>query len=412
MIARIRQMSVQVVKFTAIITTMTKYQPIKRLLGSKIEKNPKSTLLLGPRQTGKSTLLSSLGPDLTINLAREDEYLRHVTDLGLLESQILASQASFVFLDEVQRLPELLNTTQAIIDESKFKGEPIRFLLSGSSARKLKRGKANLLPGRVLVYEMGGLCAKELSYQVDTNRALCYGFLPEPYFETDNKVTEKLLESYSAVYLKEEIQAESILRNIQGFARFLNVLAISSGQLLDLSKTSSKAKVSRTSSARFVEILEDTLIAQRIDSFNEIEDADLVKHPKLYFFDIGVLNGLLQNFNASGDRRGFLFEHLVYSQIRNSCFATDTSSKIHFFRTRHGLEVDFIVTLRNEVWALEVKCGRAEDISPFELQGLKAFRKYFPKVSRTMLITEKGRKRQVEGILICNWLDMLQEMKL
>lgn len=379
---------------------------IKRLLSNKIRATTKSVLLLGPRQVGKSTLLSAAQPDLTINLARENEFLRYSSDIDLFSDQIESSNAQVVFVDEIQRIPGLLNTIQAIIDEGKGK-RSIRFLLSGSSARKLRRGQANLLPGRVLSYQMSGLCARELNYKVDTVRALRYGFLPEPFFERDNALCEKLLETYSAVYLREEIQAEALARNIQGFARFLMVLATGSGQILDFSKLAKKAKVARSSSIRFVEIMEDTLIAQRLMVFDEAESADIIRHPKMYFFDVGVLNGLLNNFNPSADRKGVLFEHLVYSQIRNSALAHDVSADIRYFRTRHGIEVDFVVTLSGKVWAIEVKAGEA---SAQDLGGLKAFREYFPKVHRCVLVTPKEKKRKIDGILICDWVTLLQEM--
>lgn len=379
---------------------------ITRLLAQPILRSPKSVLLLGPRQTGKSTLLASAKPDLIINLAREEEFLRYSADVDLFSSQIGREGVRQVFVDEIQRIPSLLNTIQAIIDESRGK-RPVRFLLSGSSARKLRRGQANLLPGRIFSFEVGGVCAKELGYQVDTPRALKYGFLPEPFLERDTGVCEKLLSSYSATYLKEEIQAEALSRNIQGFARFLLTLASFSGQIIDFSKLANKAKVSRTSSIRFVEILEDTLIAQRLSCFDEAKDADTIKHPKLYFFDIGVLNGLLNNFTASADRNGMLFEHLIYSQIRNSALAHDVPIDIQFFRTRHGLEVDFVVTLKQRVWAIEAKFGEAAD---HDLSGLKAFREYYPDVYQCVLVASREKYRKKNGVLICNWLDLLREM--
>lgn len=379
---------------------------LDRLIANEIRNTRKSILLLGPRQVGKSTLLRGLGPDLTINLARENEFLKHSANPSLFLDEIEASKANLIFIDEIQRIPSMLNSIQALIDEAKGKRN-LRFLISGSSARKLRRGQANLLPGRLLSYESGGLCAKELGYKVDLNRALKHGFLPEPLLEDSARQSEKLLQTYSATYLKEEIQAESLLRNVQGFARFLMILASGSGQVLDFSKLSRKAKVSRTSSVRFVEILEDTLIAQRVYCFEGSHEADTVKHPKLYFFDGGVLNGLLNNFSVSDDRKGWLFEQMIYSQIRNSALAHDVPIKIEYFRTRHGLEVDFIVHLREEVWAIEVKSGEASD---HDLAGLTAFERYFPKVHRRVLVTPQDRRRLKNGILICDWLTLLKEM--
>jgi predicted AAA+ superfamily ATPase len=249
----------------------------------------------------------------------------------------------------------------------------------------------------------------QIRFLLDYGRALKYGFLPEPFFEKNKSDCEKLLESYASTYLKEEIQAEALARDIQGFARFLLTLASVSGQILDFSKLSSRAKVSRTSCVRFVEILEDTLIAQKVTSFEGAKSADTIRHSKFYFFDVGVLNGLLNNFTASADRSGLLFEHLIYSQIRNSALAHDLPFEIQFFRTRHGIEVDFIVKLRGKIWAIEVRSG---DIRSQDLKGLKAFQEYFPAVHQCILVTPKEKKRKKDGILICDWMSMLKELDL
>jgi predicted AAA+ superfamily ATPase len=383
-------------------------QIVKRLLTDSLKKSPKSILLLGPRQTGKSTLINGLKPDLKINLALENEFLRYSSDIDRFTDQIKSLVGSTVFIDEVQRLPGLLNSVQAVLDDAKGVS-PLKFYLSGSSARKLKRGGANLLPGRILSYSLGGLCAQELNYQIESEKALSFGFLPEHYFETNLRLCEKLLINYSAIYLKEEIQSEALTRNIQGFARFLMVIAQSATLVMDLSKIALKAKVPRSSAVRFVELLEDTLVAHRVFVFEDAEGAEVIRHPKLYFFDGGVLNGLLQNFIASSDRIGLLFEQLLYSQIKNSAMAQDVSIDIKYFRTRHGVEVDFIVTLRGQIWAIEAKVG---DVSTTDLKGLQSFREYFPKVDRCVVASLRELKRTKDGILICDWVTLLQEMGL
>lgn len=379
------------------------------MLKRKIQGIAKSVLLLGPRQVGKSTLLRTLTPDLVIDLALETDFFHFSTQLDRLETLIEDETPQVVLIDEIQRIPALLNTIQALLDEAKRSGSKLRFLLSGSSARKLRRGHANLLPGRVFTYDLSGICAKEVNYKFDVRRALRFGFLPEPFFEEDDAICEKLLTSYSATYLKEEIQAESLSRNIQGFARFLNVVAVASGQILDFSKVSSKSKVSRTSCVRFVEILEDTLIAHRVPVFAESKEADVIKHPKLFFFDVGVLNGLLRNFTVSADRVGNLYEHLVYGLIRNSAFAHDEPCEIFFFRTRHGLEVDFIVRIKGKVWAIEAKSGSIQDS---DLESLRAFRQYFPDVHSCLAVglRERRRWKSKDGILVCNTVEMLKEI--
>lgn len=380
------------------------YFVVIRALELILLKSKKSILLLGPRQTGKSTLLKRLKPDLMINLSSESEFLKYSSDPELFESVILGKNYKTVFIDEIQRLPNLLNSIQAIVDDVK-----IKFYLSGSSARKLRRGHANLLPGRIFTYTLGGLTAKELNYKMDLKRALTVGVLPEPYLEKDKATAVKLLESYSATYLKEEIQAEALVRNIQGFARFLNAMANVSGKILDFSKVATKAKVSRTNVVRFVEILEDTLVAYRVPIFEETLTADTIKHSKIYFFDVGVLNGLLGNFTVSDDRIGSLFEHFIFNQIKNSISASDEKAEIYFFRTRSGVEVDFIIKLKGKVWAIEVKAG---SIAKSDLGGLKAFREYYPEVHRCIAVSPKEIFRELDQILICDWVTLLKELGL
>jgi predicted AAA+ superfamily ATPase len=385
---------------------MEKRNIVDRLLISELKNSKKSTLLLGPRQTGKSTLIKSLKPQLTINLANEREFLRYSTDIGYLESLLRESHPKTVFIDEIQRIPNLLNTLQDIIDNW---SSPPKFYLTGSSARKLKHGQANLLPGRLFSYQLSGFSIQELGYKLNLKRSLQYGFLPENYLSTSNKETEKNLDMYAANYLTEEVKAEAAVRNIQGFARFLNECAARSGQIIDYSKIAVQAKVSRTSSLRFYEILEDTLIAERINSY-AVANIETIKHPKLYFFDVGVLNGLLNNFSISADRVGNLFEHLVYNQIRNSALALDRKLKIEFFRTRHGLEVDFIVELERKKYAIEVKSGQ---INGADCQALQALKTYDPSIENFFIVGLKETdRRKIKDVTICSVTQLLKSLAL
>jgi len=196
---------------------------IDRLLGRVIARSPKSVLLLGPRQTGKSTLVLDLRPDMVINLARESEFLTFAANADELEERIRSEAPGTVLIDEVQRLPSLLNTVQALLDEAKRAKKPLKFFLTGSSARKLRRGQANLLPGRVLCYRLGPLTSAEIGPDFSARRAMELGTLPEPYLEPERAAAEKLLASYSGTYLREEIQAEALSRNLEGFSRFLAI---------------------------------------------------------------------------------------------------------------------------------------------------------------------------------------------
>ena len=193
---------------------------------------------------------------------------------------------------------------QSIVDGGRARA--IKFYLPGSSARKLRRGQANLLPGRIFAFELGPLCSAELDYELRVLHALKYGCLPEPYLSKSSVFCEKFLSTYSGVYLKEEIQAEALTRNLEGFGRFIMSAAQQSGLVLDFSKLAKQARIERKICSRFYEILEDTLIVTRLEVFDRTS-ADVTKRPKFYFFDTGVLNGLLGNFLASNDRKGILF---------------------------------------------------------------------------------------------------------
>jgi len=194
-----------------------------RLVAGAIANSQKSVLLLGPRQTGKSTLMRALKPDLEIDLAHEAVFLEFAQNPRALEERMAAVKSKTVFIDEVQRLPSLLNTMQSIIDRGAAKSP--RFLLTGSSARKLRRGRANLMPGRIHTFDLGPLCAAECDYKLDVQSALATGTLPGIYSEANPNERKKTLRSYAATYLKEEIQAEALTRNIEGFARVLPVVA-------------------------------------------------------------------------------------------------------------------------------------------------------------------------------------------
>lgn len=179
--------------------------------------------------------------------------------------------------------------------------------------------------------------------------------------------------------------------------------------MIDYSKIATQANVYRTSSLRFYEILEDTLIAERIGSY-QVVGADTIRHPKLYFFDVGVLNGILNNFSVSADRVGNLFEHLVYNQIRNSAFALDKKTLIQFFRTRHGIEVDFIVELGRKKYAIEVKTGQ---ITPSDCQSLLALKKYDPTVDELFIVGLKETgKRKIKDVTICGVTELLKSLGL
>jgi predicted AAA+ superfamily ATPase len=367
-----------------------------RLIFKKIAKSSKSILLLGPRQVGKSTLIRGLNPDLTINLAIEQEFFSFQENRAELEERIAATQPKTVFVDEIQRIPWLMNSIQAVVDNN----PKIKFYLTGSSARKLRKGRANLLPGRIFSYQLAPLCLAEVGSSWEKQKMVQFGSLPGVMSLKTEMDKKKLLQSYANTYLKEEIMAESLIRGIDGFVRFLRQAAISSGQYLDFSKMARAAKVPRQSVIRHFEVLEDTLIASRIENDPDLDPEifDLIKHPRFYFFDLGVANALRGSFDLSGDRIGGLWEHFVYNQLVNSSQARDSDLKLFNFRTRGGLEVDFIASHQSKKFAIE--CKSSTHVDDHDLRPLSSIDHYYPSKITKILIYRGQTERKRDGIWI------------
>jgi predicted AAA+ superfamily ATPase len=366
-----------------------------RLLTTSLKKSSKSFLLLGPRQVGKSTLIESLKPDLNINLSIEKEYFLFQTELDELERRISATGAKTIFIDEIQRIPRLTNSIQALIDQN----QKLRFYLTGSSARKLRRGKANLLPGRLVNYQLAPLAAEEFGDEWNESNAMKFGCLPGIVSMGHQRDKKEVLRAYALNYLKEEIQAEALVRQIDGFIRFMNVIAIEAGKYLDYSKIAKRAKVPRQSITRHFEILEDTLIARRFGNDPELDDSevDLIKHPRFFFFDLGVLNALRGNFEIHPERLGFLFEHMVINQIINSATGRNLDFEIYNFRTRGGLEIDFIFKIKNQKFAIECKSGQTVDSN--DVNTLKRIDQYYKKIQK-LIVYRGSRELKENGVWI------------
>lgn len=335
--------------------------------------------------------MKAINPDLKINLANETEYFLFQSDPGELEKLIAATKPKTVFINEIQRIPRLTNTIQSIIDDH----SKIKFYLTGSSARKLRKGQANLLPGRLISYAMHPLSVQEIGDDWQEDKALQFGTLPGIYKNENETEVKNLLRTYASTYLKEEIMAESLVRQIDGFIRFLNAAAFSSGEFLDYSKLSKKAKIPRQSVARHFEILEDTLVVRKVenDPHLDLDFVDLVKHPRFYFFDLGVLNALRGSFSLNQERIGYLFEHLVFNQIINSSTILQNQLNIYNFRTRGGLEVDFIVEIDGKKTAIECKSSQA--VSSSELNALKKIDTYYPKIKK--IVIYRGLRELKDG---------------
>ncbi|MFV1980864.1 MAG: ATP-binding protein [Rhodothermia bacterium] len=366
-------------------------------------------MLLGPRQVGKSTLLRSLKPDLSINLAGPAAFRDYATHPERLEVELHAAGPDIrtILLDEVQRVPDLLNAVQVFLDEQP---ERFRFLLSGSSARKLRRGQANLLPGRIHVHHLHPLLACELGDDFDITRALAHGTLPGIYSETDSLTREADLRSYADTYLREEVQAEALVRNIGGYGRLLELVAAESGKILNLSSLSRDAGLGYETARRYVEVLEDTLVVFRVPAWRGSTRASLIAHPKLFLFDLGVRNALLRRplDLPLDDERGFLLEHLVAYELHRRLGSSMPRASLRHYRTRHGAEVDFVFEHDDQLWAIEVKAGRRVDRSV--LRGFASLAERVSHIDRKIVVFLGPRRQLLGDVEVLPLMQFLEDL--
>jgi len=342
---------------------------IERSISKRIIEGKKSILILGARQVGKTTLLKELPLIRMINLADEDVFISYVKDPAKLIREVKALPGKgIIAIDEVQRVPALLNAVQVLIDDR----VPFRFLLTGSSARKLKRGHANLLPGRIIIEHLDPLTIEEMGGKFDLEHALQVGCLPGIYLDQQSGVD--LLEAYTATYLKEEIQAEALTRTIGSYSRFLDVAAEASGQWINYSKLSNDAEIPKETLRRYYSILEDTLVAFRVPPFRPKKSKRRVSQRDRYvIFDVGVRNAILKLHRSvlGPVEKGFIFEQFVILQTIYYSRSRKKGWELFSYRTEGGAEVDFIVDTGDKLVAVECKSGR--NVSEAELAGFKSF---------------------------------------
>lgn len=381
----------------------------ERLLKERLADPRRSVLVLGPRQVGKSTLLSSLEPDLALNLANPATYREYVARPERLADELRGAkpETRTVFLDEIQKVPALLDLIQVILDEQPRR---FRFLLSGSSARKLRRGQANLLPGRIHVHALHPLVARELGEDFDLDRVLAHGTLPGIYAEPDPELRAEDLRSYTDTYLREEIQAEALVRNLGGYARLLELVAASSGKVLNVNALCRDAGVSYETARRYIGILEDTLVGFQVPAWSGSDRSRLVSHPRLFLFDLGVRNALLRRplDRPLPDEVGLLLEHLVAYELYRRLGSLWPEAKLSYYRTRHGMEVDFVLEIGREVWAIEVKSG--SDVRRQPVQALKAFAERVPRVERRILVYLGPRRQRAGDVEVLPVAEFLAEL--
>ena len=360
-----------------------------------------SCFLWGARQAGKSTLLKSLFPDSPrYDLLLSDEYRRLSTRPALLREELLARPpgARPVVIDEVQKIPGLLDEVQWLAVNHR-----VQFILCGSSARKLKRGGANLLGGRALRYELFPLVHPEIP-EFDLLRALNNGLIPRHY---QAEHPRGLLEAYVGDYLKEEIAAEALTRNIPAFGRFLETAAFSNGEIVNYQNIAAECGVSAPTVKQYFQILEDTLIGRMVPSFQKRPKRRVIMAPRFYYFDVGLASFLLKRGKVAPRSEAFgkAFEHFIYQELTAHSHYSGLHYPIAYWRTASQLEVDFI--LGDHEVAVEVK--GSEQVAAHHLTGLKAFREEY-KTKYSIVVSLDAKPRIIDGITILPWQSFLRKL--
>ncbi len=314
--------------------------------------------LFGPRGTGKSTWIRShFGNALLVNLLQPENAVRFERDPALLRAQVLArAKSDWVVVDEVQRAPRLLDEVHYLMEEQGYR----RFALTGSSARKLRRGAANLLAGRAVLRTLFPLTAAELDFSLPTAQRLRYGSMPLSIVAEDDSSREDYLRAFVTTYLAEEIRAEGLVRNLGSFSRFLDVAALAAGQTTNVSALSRDAGVSRETARGYFEILTDTLIGDWLPAYRPRAKVKEVAQPKFYWFDPGVLHAAAGGFDQPlpADWDGVLLEHLILHELKAYMHYHNVKGSLGYWATPSGGEVDFVWWQGPLMTAIEVKSSR------------------------------------------------------
>lgn len=369
-------------------------------------KTPKTSFFLfGPRGTGKSTFVHQhfknaiyidlLDPERVRFFSAMPERLREMIDAQ--------PESGFIVIDEVQRVPELLSVVHRLIETKKGR----TFVLTGSSARKLKRTGIDLLGGRALLYTMHPFMAGELGRHFNFEKALLHGLLPVVVASEDPM---EVLRSYAALYLREEVQMEGLVRNIGNFSRFLEAISFSHASILNMSNVARECEVERKVVEGYVGVLKDILLGWHLPIFTKRAKRELVVHPKFYLFDTGVFRSLRPKgpLDRVEEIEGQALEGLVAQHLKAWAGYSRSQRELFYWRTRSGVEVDFVVYGPEGLWGLEVK--NARKIYPADLRGLRSFKEEYPESKALFLY--RGKERIVkEGILCLPCVEFIKELR-
>lgn len=350
-----------------------------------------SYFLLGPRGTGKSTWLMHHYPHATrIDLLLGEEERRFSSYPERIRNVVEPMPpGSICILDEIQRVPRLLPEIHALIEEKR----DIQFIMTGSSTRKLRRSDSDLLGGRALMRQMGPFFASEIGEDFSLEKGLKTGMIPLIW---ESKDPQDRLRDYLHLYLKEEIQAEGLVRQIGDFARFLEVASFSHASVWTTTDISRESSVKRATVDNYLQILEDLLLAFSLPVFSRRAKRRLVTHQKFYFFDAGVYRilrpqGILDN---TAEIEGLALEGLVAQHLRSWVLSQKEPHSLSYWRTQTQLEVDFVIYGPKGFWAIEVK--RSPNLGPDDVKGLLAFKEEYPE-AKCLIVTLAKRHENYRG---------------
>lgn len=364
------------------------------------EAGKNSFFLWGARQTGKSTLLKMLYPEsLTFDLLLSDVYRRLLNNPEQFRQIVIGSDPSEpVIVDEIQKLPILLDEVHWMIENRGY-----QFILSGSSPRKIVRQDVNLLGGRALRYELYPLSWCEIT-EFDLERALNHGLLPRHY---NSDKADILLSAYVGNYLEDEIVAETRIRNVDIFSRFLEKAAFSNGEIVNYSNIAADCGISSPTVKEYFRILIDSLIGSFVEPFRKKPKRRVIAAPKFYFFDVGIANFLQKrkHMERGSLEFGSAFEHFIYHELRTYSQYSGKKFPIYYWRTSSGIEVDFI--LGNHEVALEIK--GTENVSNRHLKGLKAFSEEYA-VQQSIVVSLDAFPRKLGQISVVPWEQFLEQL--
>lgn len=364
-----------------------------------------SFFIFGPRGTGKSTWLKKTFPDAYyIDLLDDETYRIHIAQPGRIKQIVSANPEIKRFIvDEVQKAPVLLDSIHSLIETYKTH----QFILTGSSARKLRRGGVNLLGGRALLTHFHPFMAAELGTGFSLDAALRNGLVP---LVVSAKSPDRSLAAYIALYLKEEVKEEGLVREIGGFARFLEAISFSHGSILNMSNIARECNVSRKIVENYISIMEDLLLGYKLPVFTRRAKRAVTAQPKFYLFDAGVYHHLRPKgpLDSPDEVGGMALEGLVLQHLKAWCDYSDHQTACFFWRSRGGSEVDFIVYGEHHFHAVEVK--NAKQIHPKSLKSIKTFISDYPEADPILLYRGTDRL-MVDGILCWPVDDFLRQLK-